>query len=438
LELSEIYDDQISRIPTLASIPDLQPEFQQQLIAATKELNSIQIPRTELPEIDSGLSNLLEAKRAAVAQQRAELHAKHLHAQKQAENRHLQAISAMDFLPQKLRPMPDRTKLQLFEMKISELERTLSALRSPRDRPPPNFSELDCQERDLRHDLEHLSGDANRRIDERRHEIENERAAALEQMKDIASGISNVKGVLKTYMENCRSALTDAHTNVHRELESIRADFARCDRETREAHESEVSRRRIRHQAAVLLVRDQCREAAADKATPPAEIETEAVLQSAAAGMEARIADMRRQKDEGAAALDATVHALEERLATVRADCEEESGRSEDVDMIDRLEKTLELKTAHLRQLVQDIQEYKRQIVSQEGVYNMRFGAAPNVAVLRPQTSQVGRGRAKASRSQIQRPLTAATGTRPMTALRNRQNSEPGIQTQRSLDELDG
>jgi hypothetical protein len=438
LELSEIYEDQISRIPTLASIPDLRAEYQHQLIDATKELNSIQIPSTKLPETDSSLFDRLEAKKAAIAQQREDLHARHVHAQKQAENRHLRTISAMDFLPEKLRPSLDRTKLQLFQMKICELERTLSELRSSRACPPPTFSEFEILERELRHELEILTNDANRRIDERRHEIDNERAAALEQMKDIVGRINHVKGASKTYMENCRSDLTDARTKVRAELQEIRADLARSEKEIRETHESEMSRRRIYHQAAVLLARDKCRQAGAENAKPLAEIETESVLQRAAADMDARLAEMTRRRDEVAAELEGRVRALKERFAMVQMDCEENSSRSEDIDLIERLEKTLELKTTHLRELTHDIQEYKRQIVSQEGVYNMRFGATPNVAVLRTQTAQVGRGRTKTSKSQIQRPFSAATGTRPTTAVRNRQNSEHGIQTQRSLEELYG
>jgi hypothetical protein len=199
-----------------------------------------------------------------------------------------------------------------------------------------------------------------------------------------------------------------------------------------------MSRRRIYHQAAVLLARDQCRQVAAENAKPLAEIETESVLQRTAADMDARLAEMTRRRDEVAAELEERVRALKERFAMVQMDCEENSSRSEDIDLIERLEKTLELKTTHLRELTHDIQEYKRQIVSQEDVYNMRFGATPNVAVLRPQTAQVGRGRTKTSKSQIQRPFSAATGTRPTTAVRNRQNSEHGIQTQWSLNELYG
>jgi hypothetical protein len=101
----------------------------------------------------------------------------------------------------------------------------------------------------------------------------------------------------------------------------------------------------------------------------------------------------------------------------------EVEGRIQDTQLISRLEATLALNSSRLVALSEGLQECRRQIISQEGVYSVRFGMAPSVAVLRPQTASGGRALCAAV-SKGQRPLTPASGAiRPHPLLKGHRSS---------------
>lgn len=56
--------------------------------------------------------------------------------------------------------------------------------------------------------------------------------------------------------------------------------------------------------------------------------------------------------------------------------------RQSEVDIIERLQNNLRLKTSQLQSLVQEFTEYRSMYVKQEKEYNQRFGKGPKVGVL--------------------------------------------------------
>jgi hypothetical protein len=98
-------------------------------------------------------------------------------------------------------------------------------------------------------------------------------------------------------------------------------------------------------------------------------------------------------------------------------------GRVQDATLISRLESILALNSSRLVELAEALQECRRQIVNRENSYSARFGIAPIVAVLRPQTVSGGRTPCPAP-LKGQRPMTPASGMmRSVALLKNRRAS---------------
>jgi hypothetical protein len=96
--------------------------------------------------------------------------------------------------------------------------------------------------------------------------------------------------------------------------------------------------------------------------------------------------------------------------------------RQEELGMIDRLENILQIRELQLAEATRALVNYKKKIVEQEDSYNVRFGSAPTVGVLRPQTSMGLRPStgARTSRKKMERPVSTLSTSRSVNLYANR------------------
>lgn len=115
---------------------------------------------------------------------------------------------------------------------------------------------------------------------------------------------------------------------------------------------------------------------------------------------------------------------------------EERKRRPQDEMLLNNLGKKANLYSQHLSELMNDLTVYKKQLISQENIYQSHFGESPTVGVCRPMTASMsssnpqrcsGRSSRLSTSTGSRRPKTSATMTRPFTSGMANRKAIPNI-----------
>eukprot|EP00397_Hematodinium_sp_SG-2012_P002485 GEMP01002492.1.p1 GENE.GEMP01002492.1~~GEMP01002492.1.p1 ORF type:complete len:1041 (+),score=304.97 GEMP01002492.1:325-3447(+) len=118
-------------------------------------------------------------------------------------------------------------------------------------------------------------------------------------------------------------------------------------------------------------------------------VEIEAMNRKHTAEME----ELAKQFDEARALQEQQIEMLQQRLHELQELYDTRPSRQEDLDFIDQLETEVREKESAFKQLFDQMQFYKLELVNREQNYNKTFGANPSVGVLNPMAKKNGQAR---------------------------------------------